>query len=106
MKFKMNNLNKLADFITETLLIENKSIIRIIDFTNFIVIKGLTTSCNILDLTKILDDFKLKCPQFFSDRDRLNTIDLIEYCVDVEIVESASKSDLFTASQQSHGYNV
>ena len=79
--FDINNL--FAEFIVNKLGNNYLSQIEVVDFKNFIVIKGKTKSKEILELTKIKSEFT---DSFSSPEIGIsigNTIDLIEYDIDI-----------------------
>lgn len=77
-------VNKLSDFILSELPISEKSIIQVVDCENFYVIKGKTCSKDILDMNKVKDEFLKKNPDLKNEKKLLNTIDLIDYGVEIE----------------------
>lgn len=68
----------LSDFILSKFPNDVKSIIKVIDVGNFIVIKGKTNSSEVLDISNITTEFKKKYENLF-DTFNLNTIDIVEY---------------------------
>jgi hypothetical protein len=72
--------NIFADYILEQIGPKKDSIIRVVNLQNFVVVKGITTSTEVLDLTKIKDEFQKKfASRFEFNLFFKNTIDLIEY---------------------------
>lgn len=69
-------INLLAEFILEKINKNENSIIKVIDCINFIIVKGKTTSTDILDLSKISEEFNSK---YSPEKKITHTIDLIEY---------------------------
>jgi len=83
-KTKKIMLNKLAEFICKTIGESYLTKVEIVDCENFLVIKGSTTSKEILNLNEIKKNFFEK---FIDDSDNFsfdNTIDLIKYDVKFE----------------------
>lgn len=82
-------VNLFADFIITKIDKKENSIIQITDCDSFMVIHGLTTSNQVLDLDKIKSDFT----EWFKDIllevgiDKLNIIDIIRYGEDVQNIE-------------------
>ena len=79
--FDINNL--FAEFIVNKLGNSELSQIEVVDLGNFMVIKGKTKSKEILELTKIKSDFKDSLSSPETEISIGNTIDLIEYDVDL-----------------------
>jgi hypothetical protein len=78
-------VNLLADFILSKISHEENTIIKIVDCGNFLVIKGKTSSKEVLFLPSIISEFNEK----FNQSSKLtHTIDLIEYDSDLEQVKS------------------
>jgi len=69
-------VNLLAEFILNKIDKNEKSIIKVVDCTNFIIVKGKTSSSDIIDLSKITEEFNSK---YSKDKKITHTIDLIEY---------------------------
>jgi hypothetical protein len=69
-------INLLAEFILEKINKNENTIIKVIDCINFIIVKGKTTSSDILDLSKISEEFNSK---YSPDKKITHTIDLLEY---------------------------
>ena len=82
-------VNLLADFILSKTDKKENSIIQVSDCGPFMVINGMTTSNEVLDLEKIKKEFT----DWFSelipdiDIDKLNTIDIIRYGEEVNNIE-------------------
>lgn len=82
-------VNLLADFILSKIDKKENSIIQVSDCGPFMVINGMTTSNEVLDLEKIKKEFT----DWFSelipdiDIDKLNTIDIIRYGEEVNNIE-------------------
>lgn len=77
-------VNLLSDFIMGKIASEEKSIIKIVDCGNFYVIKGKTTSKEVLFIPNIISEFNEKYKDFTDDRNLTHTIDLIEYDSDLK----------------------
>ena len=86
-KSRLSISNLFADYILSKIPKENQSIIQVIDCINFYVIKGKTTYNQPLNIGEIITDFKTdldKNHQFLISTKKLsNTIDLIEYNIDL-----------------------
>lgn len=80
-------LTLLSDFIVSKFPNDVKSLIRVIDVGNFIVIKGKTNSSEVLDISNITTEFKKKHENLFGTFN-LNTIDIIEYQCDPYFLET------------------
>jgi hypothetical protein len=76
---KYGIVNLFSDFILSKIPKNEKTIIQVIDVINFVVIKGKTSYKEILDITKIKEEFIEKFPQIEIGYKLKNTIDLIEY---------------------------
>ena len=76
---KIYLVNLLADFILKQINPIEKSIISVTDFNNFYVVKGKTTSKEIINLSEILSIFKEEYSDDIPNNKNINTIDLIEY---------------------------
>ena len=76
-KSKKSFLNLFADFILNKLGRNSDSKIQIVDFENFLVVKGYTDFKDILDLAELKSEFNELYPDF--DFKIQNTIDLISY---------------------------
>ena len=82
-------VNLLADHILNQIPTSEESIISISDFTNFFVIKGKTTSKEILDLSKICENFSEK---YELEKPISHTIDLIEYDCKLNFVKNITST--------------
>lgn len=71
--------NLFADFILSKISKEEQSIISVVDCKNFYIIKGKTTSKEILDLQTITSEFSQNFESMIGDVKMSHTIDLIEY---------------------------
>lgn len=76
---RLSIVNLFADFILSKIPQENESIIQVIDCKNFFVLKGQTSTKDILDMSKISDEFTSKFSKYLGDVKLSHTIDLIEY---------------------------
>ena len=79
-------VNKLADFILNKLTLEYDSVIEVSDCGKFFVINGITNSKDILDMSKIQDEFSESNKELLSKfgYEHINVIDLIMYNSDLE----------------------
>ena len=77
-------VNLLSDFILGKIPIEQKSIIKVVDCGNFYVLKGKTSSKEVLFIPNILSEFKEKYPEYILSKSLTHTIDLIEYDCEIE----------------------
>lgn len=77
-------VNLLADFILKHIPKEESSLIKIVDCENFYVLKGKTTSKEILFLPNIISEFNEK---FKIEPKISHTIDLIEYDSKLESIQ-------------------
>jgi hypothetical protein len=80
-------VNLLSDYILSEISTEENSIIKVIDCGNFFVIKGKTTSKEVLFLPNIISKFN---ERFEIPSKLTHTIDLIEYDSDLPDVKSIS----------------
>ena len=76
---RLGVINLFADYILSKIPKEDKTIIKVVDCTNFILIKGVTTYKTPLDLSEIKNDFIVKFDSLPINNFLKNTIDLIEY---------------------------
>lgn len=89
-KIKIIFLNRFAELICKTIGESESTKIEILDCENFIVVKGSTSSKEILDLNQLKEKF-LERFQSESENFKIgNTIDLIQYGVDVDGITKAS----------------
>jgi hypothetical protein len=68
-----------SEFMKENLPENQETFIKIVDFDNFMVLKGKSTSKEELDLMNLVGEFKKKYEVILPENVHLNTIDLIEY---------------------------
>ena len=73
--------NLFADFIVSKIPHNEETIIKVVDCTNFFIIKGKTSYSQVLDLTIILDEFLKKYEDHIGNVKLSHTVDLIEYDV-------------------------
>ena len=73
--------NLFADFIVSKIPHSEETIIKVVDCTNFFIIKGKTSYSQVLDLTIILDEFLKKYEDHIGNVKLSHTVDLIEYDV-------------------------
>lgn len=83
-KYRNYQVNLFSDFIVKKLGSEENSLIEVADCENFYVVKGKTSSKKTLDLNTVKNDFFKKFPELFNEKKLINTIDLIEYSVNLE----------------------
>lgn len=77
--------NLFADFILSKIPHNEETIIKVVDCTNFFIIKGKTSYNQVLDLTIILDEFLKKYEDHLGKVKLSHTVDLIEYDVKINI---------------------
>ena len=77
-------VNLLSDFILDKIPSNEKSIIKVVDCGNFYVLKGKTSSKEVLFMPNIISEFKEKYKQYTEDQKLTHTIDLIEYDSELE----------------------
>jgi len=77
--------NLFADFIVSKIPHNEETIIKVVDCTNFFIIKGKTSYNQVLDLTIILDEFLKKYEDYLGKVKLSHTVDLIEYDVKINI---------------------
>ena len=111
--------NLFADFILSKIPHTEESIIKVVDCTNFLVIKGKTSYNNVLDLPTITSEFKEKFSKFINDNKITHTIDLIEYDCDIPYQEELTHTyhfssncsytqkqiELFNSEENSYGFD-
>lgn len=71
--------NLFADFILSKIPQTEESIIKVVDCTNFLIIKGKTTHTDVLDLVTLTSEFEEKFSTTLGDIKVTHTIDLLEY---------------------------
>jgi hypothetical protein len=77
--------NLFADFILSKIPHNEETIIKVVDCTNFFIIKGKTSYNQVLDLTIILDEFLKKYEDHLGKVKLSHTVDLIEYDIKMNI---------------------
>ena len=97
-------VNLLSDFIVGKIPGEENSIIKIVDCGNFYVIKGKTTSKEVLFIPNIISEFNEKYKEYIDDRKLTHTIDLIEYDADLKEVRELSHTFHNNTSNCSYHY--
>ena len=80
-------VNLLSDFIVSKIPQEEKSIIKIVDCENFYVIKGKTSSKEVLFIPNIISEFNEKYKEYVDNRNLTHTIDLLEYDYNLDEVK-------------------
>jgi hypothetical protein len=111
--------NLFADFILSKIPNMEQSIIKVIDCTNFFIIKGKTTYNEVLDLVTLTSEFEQKYSDVINNIKVNHTIDIIEYnCqigVQLEMEHTyhfsdncsytQSQIDLFKSGNLSYGFD-
>jgi len=91
-KSRLSAVNLFADFILNKIPKEHQTVIQVVDCLNFYVVKGKTTYNDILNMSEIIDEFKVKyennLPEFVNGKKLSHTIDLIEYNKEIPEVEN------------------
>jgi hypothetical protein len=91
-KSRLSAVNLFADFVLSKIPKEQQTIIQVVDCLNFYVIKGKTTHNDLLNMSEIIDEFKIKYEEFLPEhvngKKLSHTIDLIEYNKEISEVES------------------
>lgn len=87
LKMKLCSVNLFAEFIMFSLGKGEKSAIEVVDFENFVVVKGTTTSSEIKDLNKLKVEFQEKFGTISEEIKIGNTIDLISYGVEEKKID-------------------
>jgi hypothetical protein len=72
-------VNLFTDFILSKIPDTENSIINVVDCKNFFVVKGKTSSKELLNLSEIITEFSTKFSNYISENKITHTIDLIEY---------------------------
>jgi hypothetical protein len=88
--------NLFADFILSKIPKEEQSIIKVIDCTNFFVIKGKTTYNEVLDLSTLTSEFEKKYKSMIKDVKISHSIDLIEYGLNLSSQTELTHTYYFT----------
>jgi hypothetical protein len=68
-----------ADFILSKIPNTEDSVIKVVDCKNFFVVKGKTSSKDLLNLSELITEFSTKFLNYISENKITHTIDLIEY---------------------------
>jgi hypothetical protein len=84
-------VNLLSDFILSKISHQEKSIIKVVDCGNFYVIKGKTSSKDVLFIPNIISEFNEKYKEHV-DNKLTHTIDLIEYDLELEEVNELTQT--------------
>lgn len=84
-------VNLLSDFILSKISHQEKSIIKVVDCGNFYVIKGKTTSKDVLFIPNIISEFNEKHKEHV-DNKLTHTIDLIEYDLELQEVKELTQT--------------
>ncbi len=91
MFFKTNlYLTLLCNFIISKISSNQNYDLKLIYLTNFLIIKGQTSSAEILDIPEIISEFKNIYNEELPKDLNLNTIDLIEYEKEIDYVKPIS----------------
>ena len=96
-------VNLLSDFILNKIPHQESSIIKIVDCENFYVIKGKTTSKEVLFIPDIISEFNEKYKEHVDTKKLTHTIDLIEY--DSELKEVVEITQTFHNNTPNCSYN-
>lgn len=96
-------VNLLADFILSKIPENNHTIIKVADCENFFVVKGKTTSKEILNLSELVSEFISKFDNILKNKKITHTIDLIEY--DSKIEEVTKIKQTFHQSTNNCSYS-
>jgi hypothetical protein len=116
---KLFTTNLFADFILSKIPHTEESMIKVVDCTNFIIIKGKTSYNTVLDLVTITSEFEEKYSSTIGDFKITHTIDLIEYGCSLphqdELTQtyyfsencsySQSQIDSYKSEDASYGFN-
>lgn len=101
---RLFKVNLLADHILGLIPSEEHSIIQIVDCGNFVAIKGKTTHKDPLNLFEVIDNFNSTYSIYFNENFIKNTIDLIEYDVELKVKEKI-KYSYYNSENCSYRYN-
>ena len=96
-------VNLLSDFILNKIPHQESSIIKIVDCENFYVIKGKTTSKEVLFIPDIISEFNEKYKEHVDTKKITHTIDLIEY--DSKLKEVVEITQTFHNNTPNCSYN-
>ena len=105
-------VNLFADFILTRIDKKENTIIQVTDCDSFMVIHGLTTSKDILDIDSIKSDFIDKFGDILKNLDmkQINTIDIIRYDQEVNNIEkgwiNVNKSVFVEEPEQIHELSI
>lgn len=79
-------VNKMADFILKKLTLDYDSVIEVTDCGKFFIVNGMTNCKDILDMSKVRDEFVEQNKDIVSKfgYENLNVIDLLMYDVELE----------------------
>lgn len=110
-KSRRGIVNLLADFIVKKIDSQKKSIIQVSDFGHFFIVNGKTESSEILDCSKLRDEFISENQELLKslNLEQINIMDLIKYKVKdwnvEEINFSFFNSERPIYSPHLHNYN-
>ena len=96
-------VNLLSDFILNKIGLEHSSEIYVLDVNNFFIVKGRTSSKEVLNLSEVINEFKQKFDSFLNQTKITNTIDLLEYDVEMKKINRVTQT-LFNTESCSYHY--
>lgn len=79
-------VNLFSEFLLTKFPKDSKTIIQLADCENFLVIKGKTNYKDIIDISKVKEEFQSEFYEYVGNK-KINTIDLIEYDKDINDTE-------------------
>lgn len=117
---RLFTVNLFADFILSKIPNTEESVIKVVDCTNFLIIKGKTTYNEVLDLVTLTSEFENKYSTVIGNIKITHTIDLIEYDCDLSYQDSLIQTyhfskncsysekqiNLFNSEDSSYGFEV
>jgi len=105
-KIKLSVVNLFSEFILNKINITSETLIEVVDCENFFVVKGKTSSTEVLDLNKIKEEFHEKFSKTSEKFKIGNTIDLIEYGFELESKEKMTFEFFNTIDLSSNKCNI
>lgn len=120
MSTRQNLVNDFADYVCEIISENNthKTKLSVVDVENFMIVKGFTTSDNVVSFSKITPEFIKSQKEKYPNLENFNTIDVMSYsCEDKsfedEIVQYSNRNQEITNNELSisvsskfpHGYS-
>ena len=108
MSTRQNLVNDFADYVCEIISENNthKTKLSVVDVENFMIVKGFTTSDNVVSFSKITPEFIKSQKEKYPNLENFNTIDVMSYsCEDKsfedEIIQYSNRNQEITNNELS-----